>query len=133
MRRESVEEGKESTFPGGDGVRGLTSTTLRLSADNDDDIAEVEALLDASEDTARSADEEELAERPSPRGVERGDADRERGTTSTTFNSVEEELVVVALTPDTAEEDIQFDEMLSFPFRGLVVDLISMSIVMARI
>ena len=48
LGREALEEGVESPFFGGDGVRGLTSTTLRLSADNDDDIAEVEELLDAS-------------------------------------------------------------------------------------
>ena len=113
--RETVEEGGEASFFGGDGVRGLTSTTLRLSADNDDDIAEVEALLDSSEDTAGAAEVEELLARPSPRGVlEGGDADREQGTTSTTLNLVEEELVV-ALTPDTAEEDIQFDEDVVLP------------------
>ena len=104
MGREATEEGEESAFFGGDGVRGRTSTTLRLSADND--AAEVETMLDSS--AGRAADEGE--ERPSSRdAVERGDADLEQGTTSTTFNSVEEELVVEALTPDT-EEDILFDE-----------------------
>ena len=123
--REAVEERVESPFFGGDGVRGLTSTTLRLNADNDDDITKVEALLDRSEDTTvGAADMEELLARPSSRDVvEGGDADRERGTTSTTFNSVEEELVVVALTPDTTEEDIQFEDedvFVCFPFRGLL-------------
>ena len=100
--REAAEEGVESPFFGGDGVRGLTSTTLRLSVDNDDDITEVDAFLDAS---AGAAEVEELVERPSPRGVLKGgDADLERGATSTTFNSVEAELVAAAVTP--AEEDI---------------------------
>ena len=86
--REAVEEGGESTFIGGDGVRGLTSTTLRLFADTDDDTVEVETLLDASAGTAEAADKE----RPCSRGdEERGDADREQGTTSTTFNAEEEE------------------------------------------
>jgi len=104
--REVTEEGEESPFFGGDGVRVLTSTTLRLSADND--AAEVEMLLNSSTDTVLAAEAEELLEGPSSRDVvEGGDADRERGTTSTTFNSIEEELVVVALTPDTTtEEDI---------------------------
>ena len=106
---EAAEEGVESPFFGGDGVRGLTSTTLRLSADNDEDIAEVEMLLDSSTDTAGAAEAEELlATRPSSSGVlEGGDTDRERGTTSTTFNSVEDELVEVALT-ETSEDDILF-------------------------
>ena len=115
MGREAVEEVVESPFFGGDGVRGLTSTTLRLSADNDDTTAEVEIMLASSKDTAGAAEVEELLARPSSRGVvERGDADCERGTTSTTFNSEEEELVEVALTPDTAEEDIQLMRMLLF-------------------
>ena len=102
-----TEAGGESPFFGGDGVRSLTSTTLRLSADSDDDIAEVEAFLDAS---AGAAEAEELLARPSSRGdEERGDADREQGATSTTFNSEEEELVVVALT-EPAEEDISIDD-----------------------
>ena len=56
LGRESVEEGVESPFFAGDGVRGLTSTTLRLSADND--AAEVETLLDSSAGRAGAADEE---------------------------------------------------------------------------
>ena len=101
-------EGVESPFFGGDGVRGLTSTTLRLSADNEDDISGVEKLLDSSTDTDGAAEAEELlATRSSSKGdEERGDADRERGTTSTTLNSVEEELFLVALTPETAGEDM---------------------------
>ena len=88
--REAVEDGVESTF-GGDGVRGLTSATLRLNADNEDDIAEVDAS-DSSADTDRASEAEELVVRPCSRGVvERGDVDRERGTTSTTFNAEEEE------------------------------------------
>ena len=67
--REATDEGGESPFFGGDGIRGLTSTTLRLRADNDDDIAEVETLLDSSADTAAD-EEEEMAERPSSRGVD---------------------------------------------------------------
>ena len=95
LGREAVEEGVESPFFGGDGVRGLTSTTLRLSADNEDDIAEVETLLDTS---AGRANVEELLARLSSRGdEERGDADRERGTTSTTFNAEEEEETGVAV------------------------------------
>ena len=61
MGREAVEEGGEPTF-GGDGVRGLTSTTLRLFADNDEYTVEDETLLDASAGTAEAADKEE--ERP---------------------------------------------------------------------
>ena len=90
MGREAVEEGvesrySESPFFGGDGVRGLTSTALRLSAKNEDDITEVEIVLDASAGAAEV--EEMLLVRPSSRGdEERGDEDRERGITSTTFN-----------------------------------------------
>ena len=88
----AAEEGVESPFFGGDGERGLTSTALRLNADNDDDIAEVETLLDSSADTAGAAGVEELLAKPSSRGVEGiGDAERERGTTSTAFNTEEEE------------------------------------------
>ena len=78
LGREAVEEGGESPF-GGDGVRGLTSTTLRLSADNDDDTAEAKMSLDSSADTAGDAEVEELLTmRPSSRGgEERGDSDRE--------------------------------------------------------
>ena len=89
LGRETAEDGEESSFFGGDGVRGLTSTTLRLSADNDDDTTEVNASLDSS---AGASKVEELLARSSSRGVEeRGDAERERGTTSATFNTEEEE------------------------------------------
>ena len=105
LGREAVEEGEESSFFGGDGVRGLTSTTLRLSADND--AAEVEELLDSSTDTAGAADEEDLAERPSSRGDEaRGDTDRERGTTSTTFDDADEDALGAATLSLERGEDI---------------------------
>ena len=107
--REAVDEGvesrcSESPFFGGDGVRGLTSTTLRLSEDKEDDIAEAETVLDASAGAAEV--EELLLMRPSSRGEEeRGDEDRERGTTSTTFNVDEYEVEPVAV--DFAGSDIR--------------------------
>ena len=70
-------------------------------------------MLDSLANTDRSAEaaeaEELAAGRPSSRGDdERGDADRERGKTSTTFNLEEEELDVVALTWEIAEDISRF-------------------------
>jgi hypothetical protein len=86
---------EEAVF-GGDGVRALTSTTFRLSEDNDEEIAEAETtVVDTSSDRSEADDEEEenavplLLTRVS--FAEGGDEDLDRGSTSTTFNAQEDE------------------------------------------
>ena len=82
----------ESTF-GGEGVRALTSTTFRLITDRDDAIAgEVRATAETSGDAAGGSKADVLV--TPPVGIAlllRGDEDRERGTTSTTFKLDDEE------------------------------------------
>ena len=89
----------EAVF-GGDGVRALTSTAFRVSEDNDEEIAEVEAetsvVADNSVDTIGTVDEEEDEVVPllltvTLSALEDGDEDLDRGTTSTAFNAEEEE------------------------------------------
>ncbi len=89
----------ESAF-GGDGVRARTSTAFRVSEDSDEEIAELEAAAvadDTSVDAIGDADDEEeeevvpllLTVRVS--ALEGGDEDLDRGITSTTFNTEEDE------------------------------------------
>ena len=72
---ETVGKDAEPVF-GGDGVRGLTSTTFRLKPEKDDDADVVE-----EEEEADAAD-----------AADGGDEDLDRGTTSTTLNDDEREL-----------------------------------------
>jgi hypothetical protein len=90
------ETAEEGAVFGGDGVRALTSTAFRVNEDNCEKIGEVEitVVFDTSADAAAGADEEEdavplLLTRVS--FAEGGDEDLDRGTTSTTFNTDEEE------------------------------------------
>ena len=74
---------------GGDGVRALTSTTLRVIADNDAAIEEEDTAVANPADTVGEA-----AEATPSRGVvshvDGGDEDRDRGATSTTFKADED-------------------------------------------
>ena len=99
---------EEAVF-GGDGVRALTSTTFRLSEDNDEEIAEAETtVVDTSSDRSEADDEEEenavplLLTRVS--FAEGGDEDLDRGSTSTTFNAQEDEEEDI-----TVERDVALD------------------------
>ena len=83
---------KEESTIGGDGVRALTSTTFRVSDDSDDATEDADTSIEASSYTARDVGTAPGSARYAAL-PERGDADRDRGTTSTTFIADEEELV----------------------------------------
>ena len=92
-----IREVESSGTFGGEGVRALTSTTLKLNTDSDDVIAEeVRAFAETSVDAAGGSETDTVLVTP-PAGsggfalLERGDEDRERGAASTTFNAVDEE------------------------------------------